>query len=117
MAEQLLKLRMILNFEKDANEDDRVWFCRIAQRFAHRSTGETVPLFGNAVKHFVAKLVKSFGGLRNAAESLDAFRYRKVCFQQRKMLHSVPLFGKLDAWIDFLCRFECSVGLGFFALF
>ena len=29
----------------------------------------------NAVSHFVAKLVKSFGGLRNAAESLDDFRY------------------------------------------
>ena len=29
----------------------------------------------NAVKYFVAKLVKSFGGLGNAAESLDDFRY------------------------------------------
>ena len=41
---------------------------------------------GNAVKHFVAKLVKSFGGLCNAAESLDDFRYRTPCFQQRKTL-------------------------------
>ncbi len=45
-------------------------------------------LFGNAMKYFVAKLVKSFGGLCNTAESLDDFRYRKACFQQRKMLHS-----------------------------
>ena len=30
------------------------------------------------MKHFVAKLVKSFGGLCNAAESLDDFRYRKA---------------------------------------
>ncbi len=29
---------------------------------------------GDAVKHFVAKLVKSFGGLCNAVESLDGFR-------------------------------------------
>ena len=34
---------------------------------------------GKAVKHFVAKLVKSFGGLCNAAESLDDFRYRIGC--------------------------------------
>ncbi len=33
------------------------------------------PLLGNTVKHFVAKLVKSFGGLCHAAESLDDFRY------------------------------------------
>ena len=33
------------------------------------------PPRGNAVKHFVAKLVKSFGGLCYAAESLDDFRY------------------------------------------
>ena len=32
---------------------------------------------GHAVKHFVAKPVESFGGLCNAAESLDDFRYRK----------------------------------------
>ena len=32
----------------------------------------------HAVKHFVAKLVKSFGGLGDAAESLDDFRYRKA---------------------------------------
>ncbi len=47
-----------------------------------------LPLRANAVKHFVAKLVKSFGGLCNAAESLDDFRYRKVYFQKWKMLHS-----------------------------
>ncbi len=33
------------------------------------------PRFGNAVKHFVAKLGKSFGGLGDATESLDDFRY------------------------------------------
>ncbi len=44
---------------------------------------------GHAVKHFVAKLVESFGGLCNAAESLDDFRYRKAFSYQRKRLHSV----------------------------
>jgi hypothetical protein len=43
----------------------------------------------SAVKHFQAKLVKSFGHLGDAAESLDDFRYTKACFSQRKMLHSV----------------------------
>ena len=33
---------------------------------------------GNAVKHLVAKLVKSFGRLGHAAESLDDFRYIKA---------------------------------------
>ena len=46
------------------------------------------PRNGNAVKHFVAKLVKSFGRLGNAAESLDDFRYTKAFFWQRKILHS-----------------------------
>ena len=37
------------------------------------------------MKHFVAKLVKSFGGLDDATESLDDFRYtnsatQKACF-------------------------------------
>ena len=36
------------------------------------------PPFGNDVKPFVAKLVKSFGRLGDAAESLDDFRYKKV---------------------------------------
>ncbi len=40
----------------------------------------------------VAKLAKSFVGLCSAAESLDDFRYRKACFQQRKMLHRVPFW-------------------------
>ena len=43
-----------------------------------------------SVKHFVAKLVKSFGRLGDETESLDDFRYAKPCFQQRKMLDSVP---------------------------
>jgi hypothetical protein len=43
----------------------------------------------NAVSHFVAKLVKSFGGLRNAAESLDDFRYRKAQFTLSRMRNSV----------------------------
>ena len=34
----------------------------------------------NAVKHFVAKLVKSFGRLGDAAESLEDFRYTKAWF-------------------------------------
>ena len=34
----------------------------------------------DAVKHLVAKLVKSFGSLGNPAESLDDFRYTKACF-------------------------------------
>ena len=34
------------------------------------------------MKHFVAKLVKSFGGICNAAESLDDFRYRKVRYRK-----------------------------------
>ena len=34
------------------------------------------PITGQAHKTFVAKLVKSFGGLGDAAESLDDFRYR-----------------------------------------
>jgi hypothetical protein len=44
---------------------------------------------GNAVKYFVAKLIKSFGHLGDTAESLDDFRYTKGGFEQRKMLHSV----------------------------
>ena len=43
------------------------------------------------MNRFVAKLGKSFGGLCNAAESLEEFCYRKVCFQQRRMLQSVAL--------------------------
>ena len=31
------------------------------------------------MKHFVAKLVKSFGRLGVEADSLDDFRYRKAC--------------------------------------
>ena len=38
----------------------------------------------NAVSHFVAKLVKSFSGLCNAAESLDDFRYRRAQFTLRR---------------------------------
>ncbi len=33
--------------------------------------------FATALKYFVAKLVKSFGILGDAAESLDDFRYKK----------------------------------------
>ena len=33
----------------------------------------------DAVKHLVAKLVKSFGGSGDAAESLDDFRYPIAC--------------------------------------
>jgi hypothetical protein len=40
------------------------------------------PLLGNAAKHSVAKLVKSFGRLGDAAESLDDFRYKKEGFLQ-----------------------------------
>ncbi len=40
---------------------------------------------GNAVKHLVAKLVKSFGRLRYAAESFDDFRYTKACLYQKKI--------------------------------
>ena len=50
------------------------------------------PFFRNAMKHFVAKLVKSFGRLSDATESLDDFRYAIAWFLQRKMLHSVPFF-------------------------
>ncbi len=32
----------------------------------------------NAAKHFVAKLVKSFGLLGDATESLDDFRFKKA---------------------------------------
>ena len=39
-----------------------------------------ITLLGSAEKHFVAKLVKSFGGLCTAADSLDDFRYRKDSF-------------------------------------
>ena len=35
------------------------------------------PREGMAVKHLVAKLVKSFGRLGDAAECLDDFRYTK----------------------------------------
>ena len=35
------------------------------------------PIDSIGVKPPVAKLVKSFGGLRNAAESLDDFRYAR----------------------------------------
>ena len=41
------------------------------------------PHLGNAVKHSVAKLVKSFGRLGDAAESLDDFRYKKRVFCSR----------------------------------
>ena len=37
-------------------------------------------LHHNAVKHFVAKLVKSFGRLGDAAESLEDFRDTKAWF-------------------------------------
>ncbi len=37
-----------------------------------------LPSFGSVLKHFVAKLVKSFGRFRDAAESLDDFRYTKA---------------------------------------
>ncbi len=41
------------------------------------------------MKPFVAKLVKSFGRLGNAAESLDDFRYAKARFKQEKIAHGV----------------------------
>ena len=37
---------------------------------------------GIAVRHFVAKLVKSFGRLDDAAESLDDFRYTIACLHK-----------------------------------
>ena len=40
--------------------------------------------------YFVAKLVKSFGGLCNAAETLDEFRYRKVCFSKGNKSQRCP---------------------------
>ena len=43
----------------------------------------------HAVKNFVAKLVKSFGRLVDAAESLDDFRYTKARFKQEKIVHGV----------------------------
>ena len=39
---------------------------------------------GNAVKHFVAKVVKTFGRVKEPAESLDDFRYGKACFLPEK---------------------------------
>ncbi len=52
------------------------------------------PHLGNAVKHSVAKLVKSFGRLGDAAESLDDFRYKKEGFLQQKLLHNVAFLGE-----------------------
>ena len=43
------------------------------------------------MKHFVAKLVKSFGRLGNTAESLDDFRYTRACLKQEKSVHGVGL--------------------------
>ena len=51
----------------------------------------------NAVSHFVAKLVKSFGGLRNAVESLDDLRYRKAQFTLSRMRNSVARNGVMAA--------------------
>ena len=51
--------------------------------------GEFPSVVFNAVKHFLAKVVESFGGLCDAAESLDDFRYTKACFSQSKMLRNV----------------------------
>ncbi|MCY2986085.1 MAG: hypothetical protein NTY15_20845 [Planctomycetota bacterium] len=48
-------------------------FCSVENPAA----SDAVSLLDLSISHFVAKLVKSFGGLRNAAESLDDFRYRK----------------------------------------
>ncbi len=45
----------------------------------------------NAVKHFVAKLVKSFGRLGDTAESLDDFRYTRACLKQEEIHHGVGL--------------------------
>jgi hypothetical protein len=49
------------------------------------------PPSANAVKHFVAKPMASFGQLGDAVESLKNFRNTKAGFSQRKMLHSVAL--------------------------
>ena len=43
------------------------------------------------MKHFVAKLVKSFGSLGDAAESLDDFRYTKAFIKMEKTVHGVVL--------------------------
>ena len=43
------------------------------------------------MKHFVAKLVKSFGRLDDAAESLDDFRYTKAFIEWEKIVHGVVL--------------------------
>ena len=48
---------------------------------------------GNAVLHFVAKVVKTFGDPMFEAESLDDFRYEKRANTRRKMLHSVARRG------------------------
>ena len=42
-----------------------------------RHCSTAVKYFATALKYFVAKLVKSFGILGDAAESLDDFRYKK----------------------------------------
>ena len=43
----------------------------------------------NAAKHFVAKLVKSFGPLGDATESLDDFRYKKASSKQEEIVHGI----------------------------
>ena len=43
--------------------------------------------------HFVAKLVKSFGRLGDAAESLNAFHYTKACFLHLKSCTDVGVSG------------------------
>jgi hypothetical protein len=53
----------------------------------------------NDVKHFVAKLVKSFGRLGYAAESLDDFRYTKAL-----------LWNALPSTLRLSCATKASFG-------
>ncbi len=46
------------------------------------------------MKQWVAKLVKSFGGIRHRAKVTHDFRYAKLVKpSEQKMLHSVGLYG------------------------
>jgi hypothetical protein len=45
------------------------------------------------VKYFVAKLVKSFGRIGDATESLDDFRYTEPVFRIKEILHGVSPLG------------------------
>ncbi len=50
------------------------------------------PRLSDAVKHFVAKLVKSFGRLGDSAESLDDFRYQREVGHNLRKLDEIEFF-------------------------